>query len=74
MTEDEMIRFYHQLSGHESEQTSGDGVALAVKKPPARAGDVRDTGLIPGLGQFPGGGNGNPFQYSCLENPLNRGA
>ena len=38
------------------------------------AGAVRDTGLIPGLGRFPGEGNGNPFQYSCLENPVGRGA
>ena len=39
-----------------------------VKKPPVNAGDVRDTGSIPGLGRSPGGGNGNPLQYSCLEN------
>ena len=36
--------------------------------------DVRDTGLIPGLGRSPGGGYGNPLQYSCLENPMDRGA
>ena len=42
-----------------------------VKNPPASAGDA---GLIPGLGRFPGEGNGNPLQYSCLENPMNRGA
>ena len=35
---------------------------------------VGDLGLIPGLGRFPGGGHGNPFQYSCLENPIDRGA
>ena len=40
---------------------------------PASA-DVRDPGLIPGLGRSPGGGNGNPLQYSCLENPMDRGA
>ena len=45
-----------------------------VKDPPANAGDERDTGLIPELGRCPGGGNGNPLQYSCLENPMNRGA
>ena len=44
-------------------------VALVVKNLPANAGDVRDTGLIPGLGRSPGGGHGNPFQYSCLEMP-----
>ena len=43
-----------------------------VKKPLANAGDLRDAGSIPGLGRCPGEGNGNPLQYSCLENP--RGA
>ena len=43
-----------------------------VKNLPANAGDSRDTGLIPGLGRSPGGGNGNPFQYSCLENSTDR--
>ena len=47
---------------------------LVVKNPPANAGDIRDVGSIPGLGRFPGGGNGNPFQYSCLKIPMNRGA
>ena len=45
---------------------------LAVKNMPANAGDIRDTDSIPGLGRFPGGGNGNPFLYSCLENPMDR--
>ena len=45
-----------------------------VKNPLANAGDVRDAGLIPGLGRSPGGGHGNPLQYSCLENPMDRGA
>ena len=40
----------------------------------ANAGDVRDVGLIPGSGRCPGGGNGSPLQYSCLENPMDRGA
>ena len=40
-----------------------------VKNPPAKAGDTRDTGSIPGLGRSSEGGNGNPFQYSCLEIP-----
>ena len=44
-----------------------------VKNPPASAGDARDTGLILALGRFPGGGSDNPLQYSCLENPMNRG-
>ena len=41
-----------------------------VKNPPASAGDERDTGSIPGSGRSPGGGHGNPRQYSCLENPV----
>ena len=49
-------------------------VALVVKNPPANAGDVRDTGSFPGLGRSPGGGHGSPLQYSCLENPMDRGA
>ena len=44
-------------------------VALVVKNLPASAGDVRDTGLTPGSGRSPGGGHGNPLQYSCLEIP-----
>ena len=44
-------------------------VALTVKNPPADAGDVGDAGLISGSGSSPGEGNGNAFQYSCLENP-----
>ena len=48
-------------------------VALVVKSLPASAGDVRDSGLIPGLGRSPGGGHGNPLQCSCLVNPMNRG-
>ena len=42
-----------------------------VKNLPAKAGDIRDAGSIPGLGRSPGGGHGNPLQYSSLENPLN---
>ena len=45
-----------------------------VKNPPANAGDIRDMGLIPGSGRYLGGGNGNLLQYSCLENPMDRGA
>ena len=45
-----------------------------VTNPPANAGDVRDMGLIPGSGRSSGGGNGNPLQYSCLENSMDRGA
>ena len=45
-----------------------------VKNLPTNAEDTGDTGSIPGLGRTPGGGNGNPFQYSCLENLMDRGA
>ena len=45
-----------------------------VKNQPAYAGDIRDVGLIPGLERSPGGGHGNPFHCSCLENPVDRGA
>ena len=45
-----------------------------VKNPPAKAGDTRDVGSIPGSGRSPGKGPGNPLQYSCLENPMDRGA
>jgi len=49
-------------------------VVLVVKNPPTNAGDIRDTIFVPGLGRFPAGGHGNPLQYSCLENPMERGA
>ena len=45
-----------------------------VKTPPANAGDIRDVGLVLVLGRSPGGEHGNPLQYSCLENPMDRGA
>ena len=45
-----------------------------VKCPPANTGDAGDVGLKPGLARSPGGVNGNPLQYSCLENPMDRGA
>ena len=47
---------------------------VVVKKPPTNAGDTGDAGSIPGSGRFPGGGNSNPLQYSCLESPMDRGA
>ena len=52
-------------------------VALVVKKkknPAINAGDIKDVGSIPGSGRSPGGGHGNLLQYSCLENPMDRGA
>ena len=49
-------------------------VALVVKGPPANAGNIRDADSIPGSGISPGGGHGNPLQYSCLENSMDRRA
>ena len=49
-------------------------VVLVVKNPPAKAGDIRDAGLIPGSERSPGERHGNPLQCSCLENPMDRGA
>ena len=45
-----------------------------IKDPPANAEDIRDVGLTPGSGRSPGGGSGNPLQYSCVENPMDIGA
>ena len=49
-------------------------MVLVVKNPLANAGDRRDVGSVPGSARVPGGGNGNPFQSSCLGNPVERGA
>ena len=49
-------------------------MVLVVKNPPVSVGDIRDAGLIPGSGRSPGGGHGNPLQYSCLKNRMDRGA
>ena len=50
------------------------GASWVIKNPPANAGDIRDASSIPGLERSPGGGHGNPLQYSYLENPMDRGA
>ena len=47
-------------------------MVLVVKNPPANAGDIRNADSIPGMGRSPGGGPGNPLQYSCLTNPMDR--
>ena len=60
--------------GLSSEESWASQVVLVVKNLPANAGDLRDLGSILGLGRFPGEGNGNPLLYSCLENPMDRGA
>ena len=59
---------------HEQHQKGASQVALEVKSPSANAGDVRDMGSILGSGGSPGEGEGNPLQYSCLGNPMDRGA
>ena len=48
-------------------------VALVVKNPPTNAGDIRDTGSVPGFRRSPGEGHGNPLQHSCLENSMDTG-
>ena len=50
------------------------GGASGKKNPPANTGDIKDVGLIPGWTRAPEGEHGSPFQYSCLENPMDRGA
>ena len=67
--EDNVVLFQYRGTAFWASQ-----VVLVVKNLSASAGDRRDWGLIPGLGRSPGGGNGNPLQYSCLENPTDRGA
>ena len=59
---------------HASEFSGASQVELVVKNPPANAGDKRDEGLIPSSGSSPREGHGNQLQYSCLENPMDRGA
>ena len=49
-------------------------MALVVKNPPADVGHIRDVGSIPRSGRSTGGAHGNPLQYSCLDNPMDRGA
>ena len=49
-------------------------MVLVVKNPPANAEDLKEACLTPGLGRSPGGGHSSPLQYSCLENPMDRGA
>ena len=54
--------------------STGSPHGTSSKEPTCSAGDTRDSALIPGLGRFPGGGNGNPLRYSCLQNLMDRGA
>ena len=67
--------YLYQFYNHKRESYLWSSqVAPVVKSLLANAGDVRDVGLIRGLGRSPGEGNGNPLQHSCLENPMDRGA
>ena len=59
---------------HTNFSNGASQMALEVRNQLADAGDIRDVGSIPGWGRSPGGGQGNPLQYSCLENPMARGA
>ena len=72
------ISFSTLLSSHNlppwEAQSRASQAALMVTNPPANEWDIKDPGSIPGLGRSPGGGNGNSLQYSCLENPMDRGA
>ena len=65
---------HHLLDIYFGPSTILGGFCIAVKNLPANAGDIRELGSVPGLGRSPGGGHGNPFHYSCLENPMDRGA
>ena len=64
----------HQFVGAQPSLWSNSQVVTVVKNPPTNAGNVRKSGSIPGLEKYPGVGNGNPLLYSCLENPMDRGA
>ena len=68
------VSYVPHSHGEAQKNKRASQVALVLKNPPANAGDIRDAGLIPGLSRSPGGGNGNPLQHSCLENPMDRGA
>ena len=64
--------YFQQLA--ENNYAGASQVVLVVKNPSAHAGDIKDMGLISGLGQSPGGGHGNPLQCFCLETPMDTGA
>ena len=70
----ETLATFNRDSNMFNKQHMGLPGGIVEKNPPANAGDVGDASSIPGLGRSPGGGNGNPLQHSCLENPMDRGA
>ena len=63
----------HGVAGSQTRLSDWTELNWMVKNLSAGAGDIRDAGLVPGSGRSPGGGNGNPLQYSCRENPMDRG-
>ena len=63
-----------EIQEEDGKSLGASQVVLAVKNPPANAGDIKDAGSISGSGRSPGGGHGNLLQYSCLENPMDTGA
>ena len=67
------VEFQSKLKTSLQYTLAASQVVQVVKKPPANAGDVRDTGSIPGSGRSPGGGHRNPLQSSCLKNSMDRG-
>ena len=67
-----IFAFYFILR-HNIHTIRASQVVLVVKNPPANARDIREVDSIPGLGRSPAGGHSNPLQYSCLENPMERG-
>ena len=72
--EGEVISKMHSIflkCKHKTEEASQ--LSLVAKNLPGNAGDIKDMGLIPGLGRSPEGGHGNPLHYSCLENPMDKG-
>ena len=66
--------YFSETQGQDLSVSCSSQLALVVKNPPANVGDIRGVGSAPGLGRSHGGGHGNPLQYSCLENPTDRGA
>ena len=70
----EIISFHLSSADALITHSSASQVVPVVKNPHANSRDIRDMGLVTGLGRSPGGGHGNPLQYSCMENPADRGA
>ena len=70
----ELLLFIYQIFIEGLQAFGASQMVLVVKNPPANVGDIRDMGSIPGSGRPPGEGHGNPLQYSCQENPMDRGA